>query len=480
MEAESSQAVTKSRFRPIETQVDNSNPFLYDRLNRKGEIENLSCLLLNSEAPLVLAIDAAWGSGKTTFMKMWKAYLSKEYPACPSVYFSTWETDFSDDPLHVFLGEVNRQLAAKTSGMTRFKWEKAIGLAGTITKRTLPALAKIATYGVLDLQDVDKSIERTMAELSGGIVSDGLETYTASVTAINQFKENLTCVIRDIGNERPVIVFVDELDRCRPQYAITLIERIKHLLSLPGIVFVLGIDRTQLANAIRGVYGERYDSETYLQRFIDLDYRLAFSDSKAFISKLVADYCLSSFFDGRTTGSSPYVKNEFENLVDVCADVATLFDLSLREIEQLLARVNIVTKSTTPLQPIYPHLLVGLLALRCKAPELYSCLLTGRISTIELVHLITQKWEGAALDSVDNIGIAIACMIEAFSRGDRHDPGYSHIIARSTAETGVSAAERKLMASAAQYISHIAAQSTMRINLDGLLSRIEMAQSFLV
>ena len=391
MEPSNSPADSKIPFKPKEAEVDHADPFSYDCLNRKDEIVNLIHLLANSESPLVLAIDAPWGSGKTTFMKMWRTYLSREEASCATVYFSAWETDLSDDPLHVFLGEINEQLASKTSGMTRFKWDKAMDLAGRITKRTLPALAKIATYGALDLQDVDKGIERVLAELSGGIVSDGLETYKASVSAINQFKENLAFVLADIGKSQSVMVFVDELDRCRPQYAIALLERIKHLLSLPGIIFVLGIDRTQLANAIRGVYGDHFDSETYLQRFIDLDYCLSCSNVRDYAANLVVQYKLDSFFDAQRAGHANSSRDELSDLLESVVDVSLLFELSLREVEQLLARVNIVVRSTSVSESIYPHLLIALLVLRAKEADTYAAFGMPNSSSEQSIKIFFDK-----------------------------------------------------------------------------------------
>jgi hypothetical protein len=478
MEEEHSLAAARGKFKPTEIRVDNGDPFLNDKLNRQKEIENLSNLLLNSEAPLVLAIDAPWGSGKTTFQKMWKAYLSKEYGSHATIYFSAWETDLSDDPLYVFLGEMNAQLASVATGITRIKWEKALSLAGQITKRSLPALAKLLTYGVLDLKE--SGIERTLADLSGEVVSETLDAYKASVTAIQQFKENLTDVLKESGNNNPVIVFVDELDRCRPQYAIALLERVKHLLNLPNLFFVLGIDRMQLANAIRGAYGERFDAETYLQRFIDLDYQLPVRDPNAFIQNLVMEYGLDAFFEGRRSISNVYIRNESQNLNEICIDLAKLFNLQLREIEQLLARVNIVARSTEASQPIYPHLLIGLLVLRAKVPDLYLSLINPKGSSIDFLDLITQKWESQVLDSADNIGILIALVIQVISDRNAADPGVAHVTARCTAAEGISAAESNLMSSAALYIRQVAAQPSMRIHLDGLIQRIEMAGNFLV
>ena len=77
--------------------------FRFDALNRKPSVEALSNLLNSLTGPFVLTIDSPWGTGKTTFIKIWKAYLESQGFAC--LYFNAWETDFSTDPLVAFLSE---------------------------------------------------------------------------------------------------------------------------------------------------------------------------------------------------------------------------------------------------------------------------------------------------------------------------------------------------------------------------------------
>ena len=70
-------------------------------------------------------------------------------------------------------------------------------------------------------------------------------------------------------------IFVDELDRCNPHYAVAVLERIKHLFEIPNIVFVLAVNQNELSNAIQGYYGSsKIDSDEYLRRFIDIDFVL--------------------------------------------------------------------------------------------------------------------------------------------------------------------------------------------------------------
>ena len=90
----------------------------------------------------------------------------------------------------------------------------------------------------------------------------------------------MTKFINGSNREKTVIIFVDELDRCRPSYAIELLERIKHLFNIGGLVFVLALDREQLGHSIKAVYGNGIDSDGYLRRFVDFEYQLKNPEKK--------------------------------------------------------------------------------------------------------------------------------------------------------------------------------------------------------
>lgn len=81
---------------------------------------------------------------------------------------------------------------------------------------------------------------------------------------------------------------IDELDRCRPSYAVELLEIAKHIFAADRIVFVLAINRDQLAHAVKALYGIEFDAEAYLRRFFDLDFHLPVPELDDFITKLFA------------------------------------------------------------------------------------------------------------------------------------------------------------------------------------------------
>ena len=87
--------------------------------------------------------------------------------------------------------------------------------------------------------------------------------------ARDKFKIDMGLLLKEIGKEKelPLFILIDELDRCRPNYAIELLENIKHIFDIPGIVFIVATDSKQLSHSINAVYGSKFASEKYLKRF---------------------------------------------------------------------------------------------------------------------------------------------------------------------------------------------------------------------
>ena len=121
------------------------------------------------------------------------------------------------------------------------------------------------------------------------------------------------------------------MDRCRPTFAIEMLERIKHLFDVANIVFVLSVDKKQLEASTAAVYGERINAAEYLRRFIDLEYGIPLVQTKQFTKKLLTRFELDPAFSQRTGHSVQY---DHQNFVDVFTELADVFDLSLRARER--------------------------------------------------------------------------------------------------------------------------------------------------
>ncbi|TQV77176.1 NTPase [Aliikangiella marina] len=347
--------------------IDPAKPFKNDCLSRSGDVENLSLLLRNIASPIVISVNAPWGHGKTTFLEMLHADLKLSNRK--SVFFSAWETDFASDPLLAFLGEINQEINSLITGDEEKSeaWETAKKAGGHILKKGIPALVKLVTAGVID---AEKMLEDEAANLSKSLSKDLIDEYSKNKDAIFEFKENLKKIlVTQSGESENLYIFIDELDRCRPTYAIELLERIKHLLDIDGLVFVLAMDKEQLSHSVKAIYGNDFESKGYLKRFIDIEYVLPNSELDDFIDKLYKTFGFYRFFEKRKKYRAfQYDKDRLKNVFKL---VAKAKDYSLREVEQIIARINLVIHSTNENTYIYPALLTFLVTTKDSNPDVY-------------------------------------------------------------------------------------------------------------
>ena len=156
--------------------INSDSIFKDDALDRKVLIEDLSEIISSTYEPLVFALNAPWGTGKTTFVKMWKSYL-KTNKEINSLYFSAWEDDFSNEPLIAILGELNSYISENFSSSSDIedKFDNAINVGGKILKRGLPAFIKGMTGGILD---VDSGYEAAIGAMTEETTKALIQQYS--------------------------------------------------------------------------------------------------------------------------------------------------------------------------------------------------------------------------------------------------------------------------------------------------------------
>jgi predicted amino acid-binding ACT domain protein len=240
-----------------------------------------------------MSIDSPWGTGKTTFIKMWQAHLESQ--SVTSICFNAWESDYAEDPLVALVAELDRWVKSLNNpSLTEDAWNKAKSLLPGIAKSAAVATAKMVTFGGLD---IEKEYEKIAANLVGGAVNNLVDSFNVQSSAIHQFKQNVEDTISALGDkQKNLLIFVDELDRCRPTYAIELLERIKHLFNIDRIVFILSTDIEQLSHSICAVYGNNFNARSYLQRFIDIDYSLKKLENTNYINSLIHSLSIDGYF----------------------------------------------------------------------------------------------------------------------------------------------------------------------------------------
>jgi len=315
---------------------------------------------------------------------------------------NAWESDFADDPLLPMLSVLDAWLGEQSSmPAVHAAWEKAKSFAPGIIKSTAVALAKAATLGALD---IDKELEKIAADVAGGAVGDLVDSFNAKKRSLELFKENLSASLAALPEHQGnLIIFIDELDRCRPTYSVELLERIKHLFDVDQIVFVLAINRNQLGKSIQGVYGASFDGFNYLRRFIDMDYRLATPDVASYVEKRMHHKDIVDYMSDRQGG-----RDELRSGAQVLAALVERFSYSLRDIDQLVMRFKLVLRSVERQQYLDLDLMLCLLVLRTEGPELYGAYVSGTASASQVISYLIDGEPGKQLISNDQASIVCA------------------------------------------------------------------------
>jgi predicted KAP-like P-loop ATPase len=266
---------------PPKVAVDKEEPFKHALFGREEFGKSLFSILRNVSDNLAIFVNAPWGAGKTTFAQMWLTHL-REQQKLEVVYYDAYASDYFDDPFVSFSGEIvelTKRLAGEKGLVEREEFKKSaieVGkrLAGLATKIGLRAatLGAIESAHVNELKDIGSEIATGVSEIGSDIIKKKIENYAAEKDGLILFKTRLTKLAAKVREEQgfPLTIIVDELDRCRPDFALSLLERMKHLFDVEGLAFVLLVNRDQIENYIRAVYGYRVDARSYLLKFGNL------------------------------------------------------------------------------------------------------------------------------------------------------------------------------------------------------------------
>lgn len=271
-----------------------------DYLDREKYAVQLERLIANTPGPYVIGMTSSWGSGKTFFLTAWRESLLERRRPC--VYFNAWETDHAGDPLVALAAQVSKQVKEQL-GTDDAIFDLVLKKASQIARKAPKALIG-GIIGIIN-QKTGSEIPKDLAQ----IFSDSFEVGTAAFLEAEKSREHFKYLINRLAKKAsenrqlsnpdrvnnskrfPLLVIIDELDRCRPDYAITLLESIKHLFNEPGIVFLISMDAEQILSVIEHTFGLRGDDfktsinlrQNYLRKFIDIFWALPDPDAKSFV-----------------------------------------------------------------------------------------------------------------------------------------------------------------------------------------------------
>ena len=309
-----------------------------DILNREEFVDKLIKLAGNiaeNKATTSFAINGMWGSGKTFVLDMFEEKLSQyqsEETAFDKyfiVHYNCWKYDYYEEPLVAIVAAMIDIINEKTRLWNDEKKKaKILGILKSVGMALLSmANGNIKEKTGVDIKKVFKVVKRGEKE--------GEEKYEKSneydvYFSFKQALDRMQKLMMELSEEQTIVFVVDELDRCLPEYAIKVLERLHHLTeNVKNVITIISIDKNQLYSSINQIFGSN-KAEQYMKKFIKFEVALNKGNiSEKFIEKY--DEYISLF-------DKDMVEYEDSNEEFV---QAIFKNIDIREQEQLIHRAKL-------------------------------------------------------------------------------------------------------------------------------------------
>lgn len=322
----------------------------HDTFGAKHAGERLARLVADLDDHSVILIDGQWGSGKSVFVRQWAGLMRRR--GHPVVYLDAFEADHHDDAFFAILGALLKSLQHTSSIPDEEHRTSAVRRIKGAARRLMPAVPLVldATTGV-PLGTVGKLVWEAMAgttdtssqsgEIGPGFLDERLRRVQEQEESVESFKEALNGILDESSesgtSNGPVIFIIDELDRCKPSFALSVLERMKHTFAAQGVCFVLVTYLEALADMVRHAYGLKA-AERYLDKFFQLrlDIDLVLAGNHTDVPGRYIRHIGSRM--GLPEPAREFTEAAIRNL-------AAIHNLPLRSIERVLLNVALYAKS---------------------------------------------------------------------------------------------------------------------------------------
>lgn len=241
------------------------------------------------------ALNGEWGVGKSFVLEAFEKQIAAYQQDGPETnkylvfHYDCWQYDYYDEPLIAIVAVILDQIDKQARLIPEEKREKikaALKIIGaSLWGKTKDLIKEKTGFDIALITDLFQSTKDTAEEKIA-------ETH--KFDAYFDFKNvllQLTELINSIAKEQTVIFIVDELDRCLPEYTVKVLERLHHVFNdIKNIQVILAVDKDQLANTIRQIYGEKISVNHYLEKFIDFELKLDAGNIVDIVGQLFPQY----------------------------------------------------------------------------------------------------------------------------------------------------------------------------------------------
>lgn len=393
-----------------------------DIFDRFKFYESLMKVIKNSpEKNLVFSLDDRWGQGKTSFVKMMagdiKANHNSEFNV---IYFDAYENDYYSDPFIPIVAEFHSLFSDPSSALTTYKDSflsvaKRVGAAALIG--TLKAVITTSTASLIDGAKLVDSVADSVKNTSENL-SDSLESYVEKkIISAKEEKQDILAFRETLSNihvesQKKTVFIIDELDRAKPDFSLDLLEKIKHLFSVEGVIFILVMNRGQFEKSIEKRYGG-IDSKTYLNKFINYFISLP----KTRNSDILYHDTFTKPTIYKYIQQIPEAKKLFDYGSVFHIGLSYLIEInncSLREAERCISLMNLFSDSTGKLNynKHYATALIIMIFLKVYDSTLYEKFISQQTNSINILKELNLDVEPPSTASYEVIHVLMKNLIE--------------------------------------------------------------------
>ena len=348
----------------METQALEKTFATHDEFNRKPIAENIIRLLTSDIDLSPMVIDGGWGTGKTEFCQKLIRLIEQQQLNYQPVYIDAFRSDHSGEPLLALFAEIIKACTPEDTDGQPSEKRKSI-------TRVFSSAAKFGIKTVLNAgfryffkQGMDEFVDEFRQDGSNEQeVKNAAETVTDVVAKITDYTidatveallkeqieaeknlETLKACLKELAAENPIILFIDELDRCRPDYAVDMLEVIKHVFDVENVKVVLVTNTKQLRAAINHRYGAEVDAQKYLDKFL----KYSFALPEKVVAQVEAGWALVSVEYFKQLIRNSHMADKLRGLIEehnetiyFISDMIERNNISLRETERLVRFLEI-------------------------------------------------------------------------------------------------------------------------------------------
>jgi hypothetical protein len=350
----------------------------------------------SSKEAFTVGIFGSWGSGKTTLMRCIKNKLSDPRlfqklfsdkdplgkTRCKTIWVNPWKYDGKEDVRNALIQTILGEMANDPDldqGKRKEIMEKAMGLSLSLYRlagHTLRGTIKALTSGGLDTKYISDEIEKA---IQGGDNRSVIDPYQY----VNNFEEIFKSLVKNyVGDNGRLAIFIDDLDRCLPENALTVLESLKLYLAQVNCIFFIGLDKRVIEQAVSQRYRDvKITGKEYIEKIIRLNFFLPDKDPDE-VKKI---FQLVPIITGKyDLLGNEQEKEEAEKLWDMILQATKA---NLRKVEQFIIAFELIEKIVEGLnkknrennkpeinwQATYP-MLAKILLLQMNFPDFYDAL----------------------------------------------------------------------------------------------------------